>query len=506
MNCQANLQSWLELAQNCVLQVLRSCVGWIPCLQRRRQVHPAASHPFADTHFIQLSSHRRIRVVHISANTPKSSDWCMNGVGQRVEAMRIPSEGCHYNSKHRNLSLISNDSELSSEEYWFTRWNRPLRMEDSCNCSFRKSWRNSLGDSRVILNEMQEDPKDSTDQMFCSLTPCEKYVGQEGVLPSRSNKLLHIENFVEEVLKEVWNEVFSCLSQIEHDVCNQSQLKLECVPDCFNRHHDKDLEYNCMCRKTSEPEGDYESRNDHFNCHTVFSCHETTKNCHIETVNKKLKGTNDQQLVSTTLKSVGCVNPAFLGSSMNPDVVECAVQPGAPPVECDGIVLSKGLPGIVKKGTKFLEVIDSDVNTVSLESSNHCISNTDCFKIASELSDLGQHACVSEKTKTESFTASPNEFHLTELQAHISAGSHINDKMTEAKDDTQEYNQTSCTSVDVRLQETIRTQGSSSTCGGPKSQKSNVQQRRNKQCYHTTNLKRLVSDIFSVYGTVIRVS
>lgn len=499
------MQSWLELAQNCVSQVIRSCVGWIPCLPRRQQVHPAASHPFADSHFIQLNSHRRIRVVHINANARKSSGGCMNGAGQHVEAMRIPSDGCHYNSKHRNLSLISNDSELSSEEYWFTRWNRPLRMEDSCNCSFRKSWRNSLGDSRVISNEIQEDPKDSTDQM-CSLTPCEKYVGQETLLQSRSHKLLQIENFVEEVLKEVWNEVFSCLSQIERDMCNQSQLKLESMPNCISRHHDKDLEHNHVCRKRSESVGNYESRNDNFNCQTVFSCHETTKNCHVETVNKNLKGTNDQLLVSTSLKSVGCVNPAFLGSSMNPDVVECALQPGEPPVECDSIVSSKGLPAVVRKGTKFFDINDSDVRSMPLESSNHCISHTDCFKIASEHSDLGQHVCITERTETESFTASPNEIHLTELQAHISSGSHLSDKMTEAKDDTQEYNQTSFTSVDVRLQDTNITQESSSTDGGPKSQKSNVQQRRNKQCFHTTNLKRLVSDICSVYGTVINVS
>jgi hypothetical protein len=119
---------------------------------------------------------------------------------------------------------------------------------------------------------------------------------------------------------------------------------------------------------------------------------------------------------------------------------------------------------------------------------------------------LGHHACITERTETEFFTANPNEIHLTELQAHISSGLHLSDKMTEAKDDTQEYNQTSFTSVDVRLQDTNITQESSITDGGPKSQKSIVQQRRNKQCFHTTNLKRLVSDIYSVFGTVIKVS
>jgi hypothetical protein len=467
-------------------------------------VYPAASHPFADSHFIQLSSHRKIRVVHINADARKYGGWCMNGAGPHVETMGLPLEGCHYNSKHRNLSLISNNSEVSSEEYWFTRWNRPLRMEDSCNCSFRKSWRNSLRDSRVILSEMQEDPKDSADQM-CSLTPCEKYVGQECALPSRSHKLLQIENFVEEVLKEVWNEVFSCLTQIEHNVNKQSQLKLECMPNCINRHRDKGLEHNCVCRNKSEPLGNYEFRNDHFNCQTVISCHETTNNCHVvETVDKNVEGTDVQQLVSTSLKSVGCINPAFLGSSMNPDV-ESAVLPGDQPVECDSFALGKGLPGIVREGTKVFDDMESDVNTVSLEFSNGCISNTGCFKIANEHSDVGQHACATEKTETDSYTASPNEIRQTEFQARISASSHLSDKIIEAKDDTQEYNQTSFTSVDVRLQDTNRTQENNSTDGGPRSQRSNVQQGRNKQCYHTTKLKRLVSDIFSVYDSVSNV-
>lgn len=351
----------------------------------------------------------------------------------------------------------------------------------------------------MILSEMQEDPKDSADQM-CSLTPCEKYVGQECALPSRSHKLLQIENFVEEVLKEVWNEVFSCLTQIEHNVNKQSQLKLECMPNCINRHRDKGLEHNCVCRNKSEPLGNYEFRNDHFNCQTVISCHETTNNCHVvETVDKNVEGTDVQQLVSTSLKSVGCINPAFLGSSMNPDV-ESAVLPGDQPVECDSFALGKGLPGIVREGTKVFDDMESDVNTVSLEFSNGCISNTGCFKIANEHSDVGQHACATEKTETDSYTASPNEIRQTEFQARISASSHLSDKIIEAKDDTQEYNQTSFTSVDVRLQDTNRTQENNSTDGGPRSQRSNVQQGRNKQCYHTTKLKRLKPLLYFLHG------
>ena len=435
----------------------------------------------------------------MNANTHKSSGWCTNGAGPHVETMGLPSEGCHFNSKHRNSSLISNDSELSSEEYWFTRWNRPLRLEDSCSCSFRKSWRNSVGDSRVILNEVEENYKDTTDQMLCSIKPHEKYVGQKSVLPPRSHKLLQIDNFVEEVLKEVWNEVFLCLSQIECNVNNQSQLELGYMPNCIDWHNDNGLEHNSICKEKNEPVGNYESRSDHLSCQTVISCHETTNNHRVvEIADNEVEGTSDQQLVSTSLKSVGCVNPAFLGSSMNPDIVECAVLPGAPPVECDAFVSSKGLSSVVREGTECFDDSNSDVNTISLECSNHCIRNTDCFKNAIENSDVHQCVCGVEKTETGSYTASPNEIRLTQIQAHISANSHFSDKIIEAKDVPQEYNQTTFTSVDVRLQDTHRTQGSSSNDGRHKAQKSNVEQRRNKQCYHTTNLKRLVSDIFSV--------
>lgn len=44
--------------------------------------------------------------------------------------------------------MISNASEQSSEDYWFTHWSRPPKPTDTCNCSFRTSWRSSLRDSR----------------------------------------------------------------------------------------------------------------------------------------------------------------------------------------------------------------------------------------------------------------------------------------------------------------------------------------------------------------------
>lgn len=493
MNRQADLQSWLESAQNCVLQVIRPCFCW---LQRQRQVHPAASSPSGDSQFVQLSSHRRIRVIHIDANRRKSSGWHMNGAG--MEMLGLPSEQCHYSSIHKNLSLVSNYSELSSEDYWFTRWNRPLRISDPCSCSFRKSWGNLLGDSRLKLNQTQEETNAGTGQLLDSVTLRENCV-DEGKLPSRRHKLLQIETFVEEVLQEVWNEVFSCLSQIGHMAEDSCELKMKDMCQFISIQHNNGLELDYVCRVKGESVGNYQFIND-FNCQTVISCHETAKSCQVvENVNN-LDGTNNQQLVSTSLKSVGCVNPTFLGSSTNPDLLDHPAVPHATVVDCDASSLNKGVPGFDGEDTKCFSDSDSGFNTVSLESTNHRTNGAGCFKIDGERSSAGQPMCGMESTQTESYTVDPNEIQLTELQANVSVDSHYNDKTIETKDITQEYNQSTFTSVDIRLPETCRTQDSGFADVGPKSQKSNMQQIKSKQCYHARRHRRVVSDIFTLSG------
>jgi hypothetical protein len=354
-----------------------------------------------------------------------------------------------------------------------------------------------------MLNQMQEEIKNDTCQMLDSTALCEECVDQEDKLSSRSYKPLQIETFVEEVLQEVWNEVFSCLSQIEHKVKNSSHLEPKCMPHCVNIQHNNGSELHYVCSTKDEPVGNNQFRNDDFNHQTVISCHEIPDGCHVvETFNNNIEGTNKQHLVSTSLKSVGCVNPTFLGSNINPDLLEYAVVPGAPTVEFDAFFVSTDLPGFVGMGAECFDDTDSGFNTVSLES-NHRTTNADCCKIASEHSSAGQPVCVMEKTATESHTAIPNEIHLTELQPCISADSQFSDKIIEAKDDAQEYNQTTITSVDIRLPDTCKTQESSIEDLGPKSQKSNIQHRTIKECYHTRNLRSLVSHIFIVYGTLL---
>jgi hypothetical protein len=350
----------------------------------------------------------------------------------------------------------------------------------------------------MILDQMPKEDKNGTGNMLGSSTLSEKCVNQENKLPSRRHKLLQIETFVEEVLQEVWNEVFSCLPQIEHKVKNPPELGLKGMPHCISMQN-KCLKLDYGCSNVSNRR----FKNDDFNFQTIISYHETSNGCHtVETVDNNMEATNKHHLASTSLKSVGCVNPSFLGSSINPDLLEYAVGPDAPTTDCDASSLSRGVSGLNGEDARCFDDTDSGFNTVSLES-NHHTDDTDCFKIDSEHSNIGQPIFVVERTETASYTADPNEIHLTELQPCISADSHFNDKAIETKDDAQEYNQTNHTSVDIRLPNTYRNQESGIRNVDLKSQKSNIQQRKSKECYHTRNLRRLVSEIFSSSGTVL---
>jgi hypothetical protein len=343
-----------------------------------------------------------------------------------------------------------------------------------------------------MLNQVEEKIKNDASRILSDATLCKECVEEEDKLPPRSHKLLQIETFVEEVLEEVWTEVFSCLSQIEHKVDDLARLEPKCMPHCISMQHNKASKFHYVCSMKDETAGSNQFRNEHFNHQAVVSCHDIPDTFNVaESRESNIGATDKQHLVSTSLKSIGCVNPTFVGSGMDPDLLEHAVVPGAPTVECDSFFLSTDLSGFVGIGA---EDTDSGFNTVSLDS-NHRTINADSFKDANEHSNVCQHVCVMEKARTESYTASPNEIHPTALRPCISADSQFSGEITEAKDDAHRYNQITFTSVDVRLPDTCKTQGSNKADVGCKSQKSEVEHRKIKQCYHTTNLRRLVSHI-----------
>lgn len=69
--------------------------------------------------------------------------------------------------------MVSTNSELSNDEYWFTRWSRPIKISEHCNCSFRKSWRKSSNNTEAKKIERYEDfAKNFVDDILSDAIKC----------------------------------------------------------------------------------------------------------------------------------------------------------------------------------------------------------------------------------------------------------------------------------------------------------------------------------------------
>ncbi|PSN36741.1 hypothetical protein C0J52_23613 [Blattella germanica] len=504
MNCQADLRSWLESVQNYASRAARSCLVWIPCLQRWRQVHPTTTSTCMGTKFIQLSSQRRIRVIHIESNRHKANSWYMSGIEEDFGNMGYKFDEFHVNNKRKSLSLLSNYSELSSEEYWFTRWNRPLKINDTCNCSFRKSWRNSLGDSQVLDNQ----PLHAHNLKQESDNPplYEKCVIQK----DNPQVASQIEPFVNKLLEEIWNDVFIYLAKTESQnpsiACDRGREQKKFNNDMFENDiifpcHKVKYESNIVCKNLDE-----------FNCETLIFCQES-ENC-VE-VKETMGNCSDRKLAgefftpqaenSTNLReqsefwqgterrsmtdrschsaldspplylSVGCVNPSFLGSKTDPDLIEYVSA-------CETLPNAEELPTDENFCSYNTGDTDSGFNTASLESTNNPVQDaTDC----------------SESSRSESGLVEPDKLHTLAGEIVLSksqSDTAINDKTFETKDIMQS-NQISLTSIDLRFSESVKSEESELM-----SKKSNTQHGRNKQCYHTKHIKRLKPLLYFLHG------
>ncbi|XP_049830462.1 uncharacterized protein LOC126272015 isoform X1 [Schistocerca gregaria] len=208
MSSSPNFQSRLESPQNDFFNYFRCCMRWLPCLQSRRQVHPSASN-LVENKFIILSTQKLIRVIHMDyeSKIPTIRDSLTGNVNQptatnsrNCSKILSPDIECS-DYKRRSHSMISNTSEQSSEDYWFTHWSRPPKPTDSCNCSFRTSWRSSLRDSRFsdIQNALSEVKE-------CLYSPQEE-TNTQVIQPTTVHSFAN--NLVEKILVEVIDHLAS---------------------------------------------------------------------------------------------------------------------------------------------------------------------------------------------------------------------------------------------------------------------------------------------------------
>lgn len=126
------------------------------------QIHPLEPIGAKDCEFIVINSKIHIRVLHLNPENLRQS-FVLNLNNTEL-----------YTSKRNSLS----------EEYWFTKWNKSLKI-GNCNCSFRRSMRYS-----VISHQPQKS--ESIKSNF-DLPP---------------TKIVNVETFVERLIQETFFEAF----------------------------------------------------------------------------------------------------------------------------------------------------------------------------------------------------------------------------------------------------------------------------------------------------------
>ncbi|CAG9816824.1 unnamed protein product [Phaedon cochleariae] len=156
-------------ANGCIPKVLDSWHSLLSILNIGHQIYPADATISKDCEFIVIDSKIQIRVIHVSPTN--------------VHKSHLLPQPLHFDSgSSKRFSL--------SEEYWFTKWNKPLKI-GNCNCSFRRSVRYSLISNQPASAQNREN--DKLGKLSVDLPPI---------------KITNVETYVERLIQDTFFEAF----------------------------------------------------------------------------------------------------------------------------------------------------------------------------------------------------------------------------------------------------------------------------------------------------------
>lgn len=119
----------LPESNGCISKVVDSWRSLLSTLSVGHRVYPSDPNAPKEHEFVVINSKIRIHVIHI----------CPGNIRKSLLPQPVITD---QNTNSKRCSL--------SEEYWFTKWNKPLKI-GNCNCSFRRSLRYSAVLSQPIV-------------------------------------------------------------------------------------------------------------------------------------------------------------------------------------------------------------------------------------------------------------------------------------------------------------------------------------------------------------------
>lgn len=121
-----------QVNNGCIPKIMKSWRNFVSSLNNHR-IHPADPLALKEFEFIVIDSKIQIHVIYLYLGNNRRSQL----------SKRLSLDAYSY-SKRNSLS----------EEYWFMKWNKPLKI-GSCNCSFRRSLRYSVISNQPVLQSVE---------------------------------------------------------------------------------------------------------------------------------------------------------------------------------------------------------------------------------------------------------------------------------------------------------------------------------------------------------------
>lgn len=118
-----------EITNGCVMSMFSPCLTLLTNLRNRNNIYPLQPILPENSEILKICSKVRIRIIHV-----------------KPEKKYLSRQNF---KRHSTLDRGNPIRTSLSEEYWFTRCNKPLRL-NSCNCSFRRSQRLSNNFNEIV--------------------------------------------------------------------------------------------------------------------------------------------------------------------------------------------------------------------------------------------------------------------------------------------------------------------------------------------------------------------
>ncbi|KAK5639123.1 hypothetical protein RI129_011615 [Pyrocoelia pectoralis] len=205
-----------------ITKIINPCVYFLSNFTFAHSIHPVEPATPEFSEYLLLPHHRRLRIIHVLPNTNLNGELKKTIVENKLRTSR---------------------SSLS-EEYWFTRWNKPLKL-GNCNCSFRRSQRFSVLSNQCLPLNVYEPPNVSHKNLSQYILPPTKIINMETFVERLIQETL-FEAFQEYVMKAMKRNKNMDGIQNYAFVNEEDELK-----DVILRRQNKSVTKNCLHNKTA---------------------------------------------------------------------------------------------------------------------------------------------------------------------------------------------------------------------------------------------------------------